>query len=433
MLRKVSFVCLLLLSQMSLAQNTNYFPCLKDKSCEAAYLQPSPNTSNKLFYWLFLSQDGNAQAPLILWLQGGPGCSSMLGLFTENGPLALSQDKDKNYLVSRRKIHWNQKAHMLFLDQPVGTGYSLANDGNYVTSDVEAAQQVLFAITQFYNKHPDLLKNPLFIAGESYGGHWVAAVGQAIIDFNQQSRNQIPLRGISVGDGLMDAYIQVQGYASYALQTGLIPLGSLETYQQMAKVCTSNIDARNFTAATNAWNALQTAIVNPTVRQPYDIRFSSYGDPDMDLVQAFLNLTMVKAEIGIPKNVEYQMCNMAANAALDDAFTKSVIPAYRAIAKSGVKAFIYCGNMDPAVPCAALQAALYQTYPTLQFANSTNLEIDGKVLAWSQQIEEMQYTSFFNAGHMVPTDQARAAQILIDAFIRWALSSLVSDPRGSKT
>src|SRR5690242_12613226 len=118
MLKNIAFASLFLLSQLCVAHASNYFPCLQNGKCEANYLPPFHDRPNKLFYWYFSSEDGNARAPLILWLQGGPGCSSMLGLFTENGPLKLSQDKNGNYSVSRRPIHWNQKAHMLFLDQP---------------------------------------------------------------------------------------------------------------------------------------------------------------------------------------------------------------------------------------------------------------------------------------------------------------------------
>jgi len=161
--------------------HSGYFPCLQTGTCQAGYLQPSPKLGNGLFYWFFKSQDKNSAAPLILWLQGGPGCSSMLGLFTENGPFELSESKSGDFEVNPRSITWNQNAHMLYLDQPVGTGYSFTK-GKYVTKDKEAADQVLYALLQFYEANPKLLQNPLFIAGESYGGHWVPSVAQAIIE-----------------------------------------------------------------------------------------------------------------------------------------------------------------------------------------------------------------------------------------------------------
>ena len=68
------------------------------------------------YYVFFPAQNGNVNAPVILWLQGGPGCSSMDGLFIENGPYHV----DENLNLIPNKDTWNQKYHMLFVDNPVG-------------------------------------------------------------------------------------------------------------------------------------------------------------------------------------------------------------------------------------------------------------------------------------------------------------------------
>lgn len=427
MFAKLSSLLLIVSLHFSVAQAAPYFPCLKSGTCEAAYLKPSEQSKNGLFYWFFESQDHNQNAPLILWLQGGPGCSSMLGLFTENGPFELNEDKNGQFQISSRSITWNEKAHMLFLDQPVGTGYAFTKDGRYMTSDKEAASQVLFALVEFYNKHPKLLQNPLFIAGESYGGHWVPSVAQAILNNNaNKSKTAIHLRGIMVGDPLIDAYVQVKAYPDYALQTDLIPLNRYNMIKKMADACVDLIDAGNYTAATNAWNKVQYEIVDESMRQPYDIQFSSLNgdDPDMDMVQAFLNSTVVKAEIGIPGDVQYEMCSSDAYYAMLDAFTRSVSPAYAAIAKNPlVKTLVYCGNMDPAVPCPALQQVLNQTYPAYWQANATNVIFDDQVVAWSQKTDNMWYFNYFDAGHMVPENQPEAALNMTYAFIKWALAN----------
>lgn len=430
MFKKFLALSLLLGLQLNFAYSS-YFPCFRDGTCSAGYLTPSVHSSNELFYWFFNSQDGNKQAPLIVWLQGGPGCSSMLGLFMENGPMALSQNKNGTFAVNKREITWTQNAHVLFIDQPVGTGYAVNNDGSYVTSDKEGAQQALFALLGFFTKHPELQSNPLFISGESYGGHWVPSVAMAILDHNKKASKPLLLQGISVGDPLIDAYIQVQGYPEYAKQTGLISNNEYPKIKKMADTCANLIQSGNFSDATQIWNDLQFEIVSETQRMPYDIRLSGIDDADMDLLQAFLNRTDVKSEIGLPTTAQYNMCNMNAYAAMADAFTRSVAPVYAVLAMAGVKTLVYCGNMDPAVPCPALEDVLSYIYGAYEFANATNVKLGNDVVAWSQKTPQMWYYNFFNAGHMVPEDQAQAAFNMMFEFINWtALSRTGTVPAG---
>ena len=68
-----------------------------------------------LFVCLFVSQNGNMSAPVLLWLQGGPGLSSLFGLFNEQGPLVI----DRKGLPHPRNVTWNSIYHMLYIDNPV--------------------------------------------------------------------------------------------------------------------------------------------------------------------------------------------------------------------------------------------------------------------------------------------------------------------------
>lgn len=76
----------------------------------------------KLFYWLFEPGDAGAgdEVPLILWLNGGPGCSSMDGLWLENGPFRLKSG-DNGWTIDVNDYSWhNAPAWILYVDQPVG-------------------------------------------------------------------------------------------------------------------------------------------------------------------------------------------------------------------------------------------------------------------------------------------------------------------------
>jgi len=84
------------------------------------FITIDPNTSSNTFFWFSKSLDGNASAPVLLWLQGGPGASSMFGMFTEIGPFNI----DQNMTAVPRAVNWNQHYHLLFLDNPLGKSYS---------------------------------------------------------------------------------------------------------------------------------------------------------------------------------------------------------------------------------------------------------------------------------------------------------------------
>ncbi|KAK3090780.1 hypothetical protein FSP39_014559 [Pinctada imbricata] len=134
----------------------------------------------KLHYWFIQSANPEPEYdPLVLWLNGGPGCSSLAGLLLENGP----------FLV----------ANMLYLESPVGVGYSYTNEPIEEYTDSMVAMDNYKALTHFYKKFPELKGNELFMVGESYGGYYVPTLSELILnDFN------INFKGFAVGNGILD-------------------------------------------------------------------------------------------------------------------------------------------------------------------------------------------------------------------------------------
>lgn len=88
-----------------------------------------------MFFWLFPSRQNPDKDPLIIWLTGGPGCSSELAIFFENGPMRLEYGKPV-----KNDISWNNKANLLFLDNPVGTGYSKGSIFNMPKNENQVRQ-----------------------------------------------------------------------------------------------------------------------------------------------------------------------------------------------------------------------------------------------------------------------------------------------------
>ncbi len=116
-----------------------------------------PASGSQLFYWFFESKDASfhddpADVPLVVWLSGGPGASSSIGLLMENGPYRIGQDGLGS--ITANPNGWNDHAHVLYWDQPVGTGYSYSAAGKYVTSEAELAAQLWTAMDGFLTLHP---------------------------------------------------------------------------------------------------------------------------------------------------------------------------------------------------------------------------------------------------------------------------------------
>ena len=108
---------------------------------------------NQFFYWFFESQQDPSKDPVMLWLNGGPGCSSMGGALTENGPLRLVS----NQTVEFNPFAWNIRASVLYLESPAGVGFSYSSKGNYTTNDDWTAENNLAALKSFYEKFPYLM------------------------------------------------------------------------------------------------------------------------------------------------------------------------------------------------------------------------------------------------------------------------------------
>ena len=199
-----------------------------------------------LFYWFAGSADGNSDAPLIIWTNGGPGCSSMEGATTEIGPLVLFDIKescatypncDFTEQLSLNPYAWNAHANILFLDQPRYVGFSFGF-GDYVTSSVEAGNDFVVFYSNWLNLFPEFKGRELIIAGESYGGHYIPAWSNAILDYNNQANIvKINYVGAAIGNGCVNDTIQnSDAYIEFLHESNLIPVDANPRSQSAAEI-----------------------------------------------------------------------------------------------------------------------------------------------------------------------------------------------------
>lgn len=155
--------------------------------------------SERLFYiYVEAEEVSPSEAPVSAWFNGGPGCSSLDGFWTENGPFEIQEDLS----LELRPFRWNRLSNMLYMESPVGVGLSYDLTGNYNNSDDRTAQLNMHGLNHFFELHPSLQQHDFFITGESYAGIYIPTMSEAILDAQQAGTWVGPsIKGIMVGNG----------------------------------------------------------------------------------------------------------------------------------------------------------------------------------------------------------------------------------------
>ena len=144
--------------------------CLAAARTNAAMLGPQlagrlpAGPGRQYFYWLCPARSGDKAAPLLVWLNGGPGSSSMMGLFLENGPYFIADDG----LLQTRNASWNNNFDILYVDQPAGTGFSVVQSPDaYATNQEDVAEAFSAFLANFYRAYPDTRTKQLWLTGRA--------------------------------------------------------------------------------------------------------------------------------------------------------------------------------------------------------------------------------------------------------------------------
>lgn len=161
-----------------------------------------PNSLGKSLHYMFVESQNNPEKdPLVLWLNGGPGCSSLDGFYYEHGPYLFYTPEA---MLLENPYSWNLNASVIYLESPAGVGYSvLGAPANNNTNDAITAHDNLQALLQWFQKFPEYSANDFYITGESYGGVYVPTLALTILQYNDEvGYDAINLVGMAVGNGV---------------------------------------------------------------------------------------------------------------------------------------------------------------------------------------------------------------------------------------
>ncbi|TFK31891.1 alpha/beta-hydrolase [Crucibulum laeve] len=181
----------------------------------------SGHPNDTLFFWGFEKSNGSltsttSKDPWGIWLNGGPGSSSMLGFFFENGPIRISS----NLSVSGHNQSWDHIADYFWLDQPVGVGFSTADSNGYIADEHQMGRDFMGFLTNLVKVFPSLATRPLHLTGESYAGTYIPYILKTYFEMNKPP---VKIAKIAIGDGTV---------GSMDISVTTPALSVIETYPQ---------------------------------------------------------------------------------------------------------------------------------------------------------------------------------------------------------
>ncbi|KAK5019284.1 carboxypeptidase Y-like protein A [Cryomyces antarcticus] len=382
-----------------------------------------------LFYWFFESRNNPKTDPVVLWLNGGPGCSSLTGLFLELGPSFVNKKLGLDYNPSS----WNSNASVIFLDQPVNVGYSYS--GKSVSNTVAAGKDVYALLTLFFKQFPEYAHQDFHISGESYAGHYIPVFANEILS---HKKTNINLKSLLIGNGLTDGLTQYAYYRPMACGEGGWPAvldasecqsmdNALPRCQNLIQNCYNSESVWSCVPASIYCNNAMMGPYQKTGMNVYDIRgrcedSSNLCYSELGWISEYLNDKKVMKALGA-EVLKYDSCNFDINR--NFLFQGDWMQPFHRLVPGLLEklpVLIYAGDADficnwlgNKAWTEALEWPGQKAYNKVPMSNLL-LSDDGTKIGAVKSSGNFTFLRMHGAGHMMPHDQPVAS---LDMFNRW--------------
>eukprot|EP00343_Euplotes_focardii_P006726 CAMPEP_0205821030 /NCGR_PEP_ID=MMETSP0206-20130828/4631_1 /ASSEMBLY_ACC=CAM_ASM_000279 /TAXON_ID=36767 /ORGANISM="Euplotes focardii, Strain TN1" /LENGTH=452 /DNA_ID=CAMNT_0053116205 /DNA_START=42 /DNA_END=1400 /DNA_ORIENTATION=+ len=416
------------------------------------------NANKSLHYVLVESKDKPDTDPLLIWFNGGPGCSSMLAFIQEHGPCIIDDGED---FVKENPFPWNERANVLYIESPAGVGFSYAKsaeDKEY--NDLISSLDNLEALKSFYELFPNLAERDLYITGESYAGIYVPYLAFRVHQHNTMAvitgEETIPLKGIAVGNGATDwKYDTTPSWLPMAYNHQLMDTELHNTFVDNgcewyfrdvlpgsdSKVCLDALQQFNKLTSRINWydiyrdvfdGGLSKQSIGETVikgeKRQYKRGYkltdyapwlkTFYGDnaPVLgDFVSDYLNRGDVRDALHIRDEIHtYEACAGGDfQYHLQKEGSHWIYPLLKA---NNYKILKFSGDTDGAVPTYGSEQWIRDlNWPVTQ--EWTPWIVDGQVAGYNKQYEGLNFTTIHGVGHMAPQWKRKEVTQMITGFI----------------
>ncbi|XP_022965164.1 serine carboxypeptidase 24-like [Cucurbita maxima] len=410
----------------------------------SGYVTVNQQHGRSLFYWLTEATSLPEKKPLILWLNGGPGCSSVAyGASEEIGPFRIDKTASSLYL---NKYSWNKDANLLFLESPAGVGFSYTNTSSNLedTGDNRTAEDALIFLVGWMSRFPQYKYREFYISGESYAGHYVPQLAKRILDYNKaNSNNFINLKGFLVGNAVTDMNYDALGTVTYWWTHAMISdttynsilthcnftsdktskpcdnvisyamnheFGNVDQYSIYTPKCPVVVPNNTVSPARGAAIRFKNSLLRRRV-SGYDPCTENYAEKYYN--QKEVQMAMHANVTGIP--YKWTACSDILLKNWKDS-QESMLLTYKELIAAGLRIWVFSGDTDSVVPVTATRFAL----------NHLNLPIKTRWYPWysrgqvggrTEVYEGLTFATVRGAGHEVPLIQPQRALTLFRAFL----------------
>ncbi|XP_050210075.1 serine carboxypeptidase-like 7 [Mercurialis annua] len=423
-------------------------------SLETGYVGVGENEEVQMFYMFMESERSPENDPFILWNIGGPGCSSLNAFLYQNGPLNFNYENisDNKPTLMLNPYSWTKLANVIYLDSPVGTGFSYATTSEgYKTGDRSSAAQLYDFLREWLMAHPKFILNPLYVGGDSYGGIVAPVVVHEISIGNaKQNEPQINLQGFILGNPVTHLDFDLNSRILYAHQKAII---SEKLYKETKEHCKGkymNPDRRNTICINNlqainktfekmymynvmepkcAWDL--SALLGDNnlleiMRKTGDFTTSQNSiewcrDFKLVYVHFWANDQSVQNALHVRKGTiqEWIRCNASLVKYQYDVFP-SALEYHRNFTKRGYRALIFSGDNDLAIP----HLGTHQWIKSLKLKMTKDWrpwfigdQIAGNVITYSKKKYNLTYATIKGGGHVATEIRPKESFAMVDRWL----------------
>lgn len=411
----------------------------------AGYITVDEKTGKSLFYYYVEAVEDAAHKPVTLWLNGGPGCSSIGGgAFTELGP--FYPRGDGRGLVRNPKS-WNKVSNLLFIESPAGVGWSYSNTtSDYNAGDVSTANDMHVFLMKWFDKFSELKSNDLFLTGESYAGHYIPQLADVLLEHNAHSTDfKFNIKGVAIGNPLLnmkrDAASTYEFFWSHGMisdEIGLKIMGecNFDDYvydnpHNESKSCLQALsDADNIVGNyINNYDVILDVCYPSIVEQELKLRkmvtkISVGVDVCMSYERRFyFNLPEVQRALHANHtNLPYSwsMCSNVLNYSNTDGDI-NILPVLKNIIHHKIPVWVFSGDQDSVVPLLGSRTLVRELAEELHFNITVPYSTwfyKGQVGGWATEYGKLlTFATVRGASHMVPYAQPARALQLFTSFV----------------
>ncbi|KAH1224316.1 Serine carboxypeptidase-like 34 [Glycine max] len=383
----------------------------------SGYITVNETHGRALFYWFIEATHRPKHKPVLLWLNGGPGCSSIgYGEAEELGPF-FPQDSSQPKL-KLNPYSWNKAANLLFLESPVGVGFSYTNTSSDISElgDTITAKDSHTFIVKWFRRFPQFRSNKFYISGESYAGHYVPQLSELIFDNNRNhaKKDYINFKGFMIGNALLDDETDQKGMIDYAWNHAVISDG---VYHNITTKCNFSLPD----STDDCIDQLNKYFDNGWHRKP-----AGYDPCASDYTEVYLNRPEVqKALHANVTKIPYSWTHCSDTITFWNDAPQSMLPVIKKLIAGGIRIWVYSGDTDGRIPVTSTRYTLRKLGLGI-VEDWTPWYTSKQVGGWTIAYDGLTFVTIRGAGHQVPTFTPKQALQLVRHFL--ANKKLPSQP-----